>query len=49
MTAELKVNDAEVPLNDLMESMLENIILGYLKSTKGLPESIKKIEIKINL
>ena len=49
MTAELKVNDAEVPLNDLMEAMLENIILGYLKTTKGLPEAMKEIEIKIKL
>lgn len=49
MTVDLIVNETEVPLNDLMAAMLENIILGYLKTTKGLPESIKTVEIKIEL
>ena len=43
----LKVNDREIPLNDLMENMLENLILGYLKSAKEIPEDIKNIKIEI--
>ncbi len=45
----LKVNDAKLPLNELMESMLTNIILGYLKSAKKVPDKINKIEIEIKL
>jgi len=45
----LKVNEKEISLNDLMENMLENLILGYLKSTKDVPEEINKIEIEISL
>ena len=40
----LKVNEKEVPLKDFMEGMLTNIILGYLKSTKGVPENIENIK-----
>jgi hypothetical protein len=43
----LKVNEKEIPLNEIMESMLKNIILGYLKSMKGIPEDIKTIDITI--
>lgn len=49
MTAELKVNESEIPLNEMMNTMLENLILGYLKSAKGMPDEIKTIDIKINL
>ena len=45
----LKVNDKIVPLNDMMESMLKNLILGYLNAAKGLPDDIKKINIEIKL
>jgi len=45
----LKVNDEKVPLNDFMEDMLENLILGYLKAAKGIPEDIKSIKIDIEL
>jgi len=43
----LNVNENEIPLNEIMESMLKNIILGYLKSMKGIPEDIKTINITI--
>ncbi|MHA1150159.1 MAG: hypothetical protein ACTSR8_18160 [Promethearchaeota archaeon] len=49
MTIELKVNGTEIPLNDLMEDMLSNLIKAYLKSAKGIPESVEAIEIKLNL
>ncbi|MBD3195036.1 MAG: hypothetical protein GF317_08285 [Candidatus Lokiarchaeota archaeon] len=45
----LEVNENEVPLNDLMEEMLENLIFGYLKSAKGIPKDIKTIGIEIKL
>ena len=45
----LKINDKEIPLNELMDNMLTNIILGYLKSAKKVPEEIKKISIEIKL
>ena len=45
----LKVNDEKVPLNDFMEDMLKNLLLGYLKSAKGIPKEIKSIDVKINL
>ena len=45
----LKVNEKEIPLKDFMEGMLTNIILGYLKSTKAVPENIENIKIVITL
>ena len=47
--ATLIVNDKKVPLKDFMQEMLSNIILGYINSTKGIPENIKTIKIEINL
>jgi hypothetical protein len=46
---ELEINEKELPLNDLMEDMLKNLIQGYLKSAKGIPDEIKTITIKIKL
>jgi len=45
----LKINEKDIPLNELMESMLTNIILGYLKSAKKIPEEIKQIKIEIEI
>ncbi|MFW9771714.1 MAG: hypothetical protein ACFFFB_10340 [Candidatus Heimdallarchaeota archaeon] len=45
----LEVNEKEIPLNELMEKMLVNIILGYLQSAKKIPEEIKQIKIEIEL
>ncbi|MFX0017901.1 MAG: hypothetical protein ACFFAK_18105 [Promethearchaeota archaeon] len=45
----LEINEKDIPLNELMESMLKNIILGYLKSAKKIPEEIKHIKIEIEL
>ena len=44
-----KVNDKEIPLNDFMQKMLTNLLLGYLKSAKEVPDYIKSIKIEINL
>lgn len=45
----IQVNDEKIPLNEMMERMLENLVLGYLKSAKKIPEPIKKIKIEISL
>ena len=45
----LELNNKEIPLNDLMRSMLTNMILGYLKSAKDIPDEIKSISIEIHL
>ncbi len=46
---DLKINDEKVPLNDFMEDMLKNLMLGYLKAAKGIPEDIKSISVEIEL
>ncbi len=45
----LKVNEKDVPLNDFMEEMITNLLLGYLKTAKEIPEDINSIKIEINL
>lgn len=45
----LKVNEREIPLKDFMEGMLTNILLGFLNSTKGVPENIENINIEIKI
>lgn len=45
----LNVNEKDVPLNDFMEQMLTNLLLGYLKTAKEIPEDINSIKIEINL
>jgi len=32
-----------------MEEMLKNLMIGYLKAAKGIPEDIKSINIDIKL
>ena len=45
----LQVNDKEIPLNQMMKDMLINLILGYLKSAKKIPDEIKSINMEIQL
>ncbi len=45
----LKVNDEKIPLNEVMEGMLKNLLLGYLKAAKSIPEDITSITVKIDL
>ena len=45
----LNVNENEIPLKEFMGGMLTNLILGYLKSAKGIPEKVEKIKIEIIL
>ncbi len=43
----LEVNEKEIPLNEIMQAMLKNITMGFLKSIKGIPEDINTINISI--
>ena len=45
----LVINDKDIPLNEMMKEMLKNIILGYMKSAKKIPDEINSIKIEINL
>lgn len=45
----LEVNQKAIPLNDFMREMLTNILMGYLKSAKEIPDDIKLISIDIHL
>ena len=45
----IKVNNEKVPLNDFMEEMLKNLLVGYLKAAKGIPEDIKSINVEVEL
>ena len=43
----LKVNEKKIRLNDIMKEMLINIIIGYLKTLKEIPDEFNKINIDI--
>jgi hypothetical protein len=43
----LKVNEKDIPLNDFMEQMLTNLLLGYLKTAKEIPDDINYINVDI--
>ncbi len=45
----INVNDKEIALNDFMEKILVNLLLGYLKSAKEIPDTISSINIEIKL
>ncbi len=45
----IEVNGEKVPLNDFMEEMLKNLLVGYLKAAKGIPEDIKSINVEVEL
>lgn len=43
----LFVNDKEIPLNEIMSSVLTNIIVGFIEVLKGIPEKKKYIKVEI--
>ncbi|MHA1804942.1 MAG: hypothetical protein ACTSU4_10525 [Promethearchaeota archaeon] len=45
----LEINEKSIPLNNLMQEMLKNLILAYLKSAKKIPEPMETIKIDIIL
>jgi hypothetical protein len=44
---QLKVNDEEIPLNEIMQKIITNINVGFIKSLSGIPENIQKINLEI--
>ncbi len=45
----LKVNEKDVPLNEIMSNMLTNLLMAYVKTLKKIPEDITKIQVNIEL
>ncbi len=43
------VNEIEIPLNEFVRKLCTNIILGLIRSLKGVPENINNIRIEIRL
>jgi molybdopterin-guanine dinucleotide biosynthesis protein B len=43
----LQVNGGEIPLKPFIQNMLKGLIIGFLKSLRGVPEEIRQIEVKI--
>ena len=43
----LAIDEKEIPLNEIMKNMLSNIILGFVKTLKKVPEEINGISIEI--
>jgi hypothetical protein len=45
----LLVNEKEVPLKDIMQSILANVIDGFVSALNEVPEKRNSISLKINL
>ena len=43
----LKVNEKDIPLNEIMSNMLTNILTAFVNTLKKIPEDIKEIQVKI--
>jgi hypothetical protein len=48
MSAKLKVDGREIPLNDFTEKILNGIIVGVVNSLRGVREDWKRIEIEVS-
>ena len=45
--AELKINDKEIELNDFVEGMISQTIIGMVKSLRGVDE-VETLSLKIS-
>lgn len=45
----LTVNDKEIPLNPIMNTIITNINLGLIEALNGIPEDKQKLNIEIIL
>ena len=43
----LLVDDKEIPLNEIMSSVLTNIIIGFIDVLKDIPEEKKCVNVEI--
>ncbi len=48
MGLKLKVDSAEIPLNEFVEKMLDGMIIGAVSSLKGIKKDWENIEIEIS-
>lgn len=43
----LKVNEKDIPLNEIMSNMLTNILTAFVKTLKKIPEDMNKLQVDI--
>ena len=43
----LKVNEKDIPLNEIMSSMLTNILTAFINTLKKIPEDMNDIRVHI--
>ncbi len=47
MKTELKINDKNIPLNAFTQEIVGNVIIAMAESLRGVDESWKRMEIKV--
>jgi len=45
----LLVNDKDIPLKEIIGTLLSNITVGFVSALRGVPEDIKTVKVKIEL
>ncbi|MFX1586997.1 MAG: hypothetical protein ACFFC1_02475 [Promethearchaeota archaeon] len=45
----LRVNNEDIPLNEIMSEVLTNIIIGFIDALKGIPKVKNHIKLEILL
>jgi hypothetical protein len=43
----LKVNEKDIPLNEIMSNMLTNILTAFVNTLKKIPEDMSDIQVHI--
>jgi len=43
----LRVNDTDIPLNEFVRTLIKNVILGIVRSLKGVPEDVRSVSLSI--
>lgn len=49
LEVKLLVNEKKIPLKDIMQSILANIVDGFVSTLNFVPEDKKTIKVEINL
>jgi len=45
----LLVNHKNIPLKEIIGTLLSNITIGFVSALRGVPEDIKTVKLEINL
>ena len=45
----LEINEEEIPLNEIMTTVLTNINVGFINALSGIPNEIKEVKINIEI